>query len=103
MLRDKEVITLRRLTSPTNVEVTCRAHITAGGRNDAEVGTGGVTQFVRRVVISNTEIAAADWPGPPRRGDQIVRGGDKTLAVQTCDTAVNGLDTVMHTMTTLGA
>lgn len=65
---------------------------------------GGVQQFQRKVIASNSEIATASWPGPPRRGDQvIISSGTKTMTVQTCDTKiVNGVQ-IMHVMTVLGS
>lgn len=44
-----------------------------------------IFQGDRRVIISNEEIDDAGWPGPPRRGDQIMID-DKTAAVQSVET-----------------
>lgn len=42
---------------------------------------GLLQQGDRRITISNAEIAAANWPGPPRKGDFLVIDGVST-AVQ---------------------
>lgn len=34
-----------------------------------------IQQGDARAVLGNVEIAAAGWPGPPRRQDQVVVGG----------------------------
>ena len=91
-------VTLRRPNSPSD-PVTCTAMIIQ--MQDA-IGQGGVTQFRRQVTISNAEIAAAAWPGPPQKGDQIIVDG-KTMTVQAVLVQVVGSETVMHRLETLGA
>ncbi len=57
--------------------------------------TGAIQQGDRVVTASGREIAAAAWPGPPRRGDQVVIRG-RTTAVQSCETrTLRGVD-AMH-------
>lgn len=100
MLRDfGETITLRRVGSP-NTDVSVLAKIDGAGE---QIGAAGVAQFRRRVILSNIEIAAAGWPGPPHRGDQVILSGPKTLTVQTVDTVSIGTDTIMHALETLGS
>lgn len=36
---------------------------------------GDIQQGDQTITITNREIAAAGWPGPPRRGDQFVFDG----------------------------
>jgi hypothetical protein len=36
---------------------------------------GGLTQGDTEVTITNAEIAAAQWPGPPITGDQMIIDG----------------------------
>lgn len=43
--------------------------------------TGGIVQGDAQVSILDDEIAAAAWPGPPRRGDTMLIDG-KTWALQ---------------------
>lgn len=45
--------------------------------------TGAIDQGDREVRISDVEIAAAGWPGPPRKGDLLLIDG-KPTAVQSC-------------------
>lgn len=82
-------VTLRRPGGPS---VVCYA------RSDLytaqEIG-GGVIQGDRKVILSNREILAADFPGPPRRGDQIIMGG-LTTTIQGVDTQSVGDVVVRH-------
>lgn len=76
--REGQSVTLRRIATGTApVAVTCQAMVR--GYRPAEL-VGGIVQGDRRVVISNAEIAAATWPGPPRKGDQVVIEGKVTTA-----------------------
>jgi hypothetical protein len=92
-----ETVTLRRLGSPP-VDVTVLAKIDDAQETDL---AGNMAQFKRRVVISDLEIAAAGWPGPVKRNDQILAQG-KTLTVIASDPIIIGSQTVMHRITTLG-
>lgn len=56
---------------------------------------GDIQQGDRHIIISNAEIAAAAWPGPPRKGDMVVENG-KTLRVQACDTITINGEVVRH-------
>lgn len=43
-------------------------------------------RVTRTLLISNGEIAAASWPGPPRRADQLIDAAGKTHVVEHVDT-----------------
>lgn len=62
---------------------------------------GGLQQGDREARMSNAEIAAASWPGPPKKGDMLVING-KTTAVQGCDTREVGGVVYMHVVTVRG-
>jgi hypothetical protein len=70
---DKPVI-LRRMTAVgMRLDVQCMARVTVATpemRYEIE-RAGGVAQIDRLCIISNTEIEAKQWPGPPRRGDLL--------------------------------
>lgn len=64
---------------------------------------GGIEQGDRRVVISNAEIAARQWPGPPRRGDEMIIS-DRTVTLRVDATTVRiGDFIVKHVMQVRGA
>lgn len=65
---------LKRLvgTGPTTTDVT--VYGVAQGFKPEEF-SGDVIRGDQRIQISNAEIAAAAWPGPPRKGDKIVVDG----------------------------
>ncbi|MGE0722819.1 MAG: hypothetical protein AB7O45_00515 [Alphaproteobacteria bacterium] len=69
-----EACTLRRPTStPVDVAVKAKFYgVESSGIADQLVGVRGQTTM--RVKISNREIAAASWPGPPVKGDFLIRG-----------------------------
>lgn len=54
---------------------------------------GGIVQGDRKVTISNAEIAAAGWPGPPGKGD-LCDGA----AVQGCETKHLGAEVLAHVL-----
>jgi hypothetical protein len=76
-------MSLRRRVGTTNTfsEVAVRG-VARGYRPEELVGT--IVQGDRIVIISNAEIEAAGWPGPPRRGDLLVMDG-VTTTVQAPD------------------
>jgi hypothetical protein len=108
--RGGRYIRLRRLTGRgLYIEVRCAARVTKWTpelRLQIE-SSGGYAQGDRICVISNREILAAKWPGPPRRGDVVLIEGDdpttlNTTAVQSCDSSdVDGI-TTRHDMTLRG-
>jgi hypothetical protein len=93
LTRYGEIVLLRRPTGNGQfTNVSCAARIDQFQPHEL---TGGVVQGDRKVILSNREIEAAAWPGPPRRGDQIVIGG-RTTTVQGVDTASIGDRVVRH-------
>lgn len=91
LTNDGENIVLRRvkgasLAAQQNVDVTCRAFVRGYAPNEL---VGAITQQDRRVILSPTQIDAADWPADeadstslidariPRknRGDKCLIGG----------------------------
>lgn len=63
---------------------------------------GGIVQGDRHVTISDRAIAARKWPGPPRRGDQMILDG-RTYQVLAVDSPNVGEETAMHIMQVRGA
>jgi hypothetical protein len=85
----------RRVTAPDGfVEVTVNG-ITDNYK--AVELIGGLVQGDRKVTISNREIAAAGWPGPPRKSDQIRIDG-VTTTVQGCETKYLGEVVLAHVL-----
>jgi hypothetical protein len=84
-------IKLRRQTGKgLYIEVECAARVTkfTPERYAFIAAAGGIAQGDRLCVISDREIAAKRWPGPPRRGDVvIIEGEGNTTLVQGCDTS----------------
>lgn len=73
--RAGETITLRRPlgTSPiTYRDVQVRAHVRGFNTEDL---TGAITQVDSKVIMSPSEITAANWPGPPKKGDKVIIDG----------------------------
>ncbi len=62
---------------------------------------GGIIQGDRRAAIGNAEIAAAGWPGPPKKGDFLVIDG-AARAVQACNSVKIGDDYAMHVLQVRG-
>lgn len=60
------------------------------------------TRVTKTLLISNGEIAAAGWPGPPRDKDRMVDGAGKTWIVQHCDTRSDSGVVQNHRMTVTG-
>lgn len=87
-----EQVRLRRLGTPA-IDVVCQARIM--DYTQQEISGSGVLQGDRRMIMSNAEIAAAGWPGPPRRGDQVTYQ-NRSASVQGCDTLVIGGEIVRH-------
>ncbi len=69
-----ETMTLRRMipgSTPTWTSVTLKGKRRSTPGEVGDVLVGAMTQKTLMVIISNREIAAAAWPGPPRKGDQL--------------------------------
>lgn len=89
-----ETMTLRRVSGPSIFVSVQVKGVTSQRPVLRDETPGAVKQFLGQVIISNREIAAAQWPGPPRRGDQIISGG-RTSTIQSCDTRKIGEDIAM--------
>jgi hypothetical protein len=79
LTRCGETITLRRPTKTTPVtytDVQVRAVVTGF---EPEELVAGISQDAIKVILSPSEIAAANWPGPPKLDRVIVQG--RTRAV----------------------
>lgn len=72
-------MTLRRNTlGPNGVQVPLDVTIYGVSRNYAPhelVSGSGIMQGDTEVTFSNAQIAAAQWPGPPKAGDVIIFDG----------------------------
>ncbi len=91
--------TLRRVAGPGRfVSVTLKA--VWRGYQPQELA-GGIVQGDREVRIGNAEIAARKWPGPPRRGDQMILEG-RTFTVMAADSPNIGETTAMHILQVRG-
>jgi hypothetical protein len=84
ILRTGQPVTLRRMSGATATDVACTAVVRGYAAQELAAGSG-LQQGDRMVVITNHEIAAAAWPGPPRRGDRVVIAG-ATATVQSVET-----------------
>jgi hypothetical protein len=92
-------VNLQRLTGTTTQvrhEVVCRAVVR--GYEPVQL-IGSITQGDREVAITNTEIADAQWPGPPRNGDRCIIDG-RTTTIQACDTRRLRNEVVLHLIPT---
>lgn len=80
-----ETVVLRRLTGNTpsamKLEVTVRARVM--GLSEAELA-GGITQDNQVLLMLAEDLTAAQFPAPPRKGDQVVVRG-RTAAVEFVD------------------
>lgn len=99
VLRDGQPVTLRRIATgqaPVSVSLTAVVR----GYAPQELA-GNLIQGDRHVILSNDEIAAAAWPGPPRKGDQLVIDGT-TCSVQSCNTIRQGSAIARHDLVVRG-
>lgn len=48
--------------------------------------SNNIAQGDQKAILSNREITAKRWPGPPRRGDLLILKDGTTLTVEACDT-----------------
>ena len=88
-------VTLRRtVLGGSPVDVTVIATVKEFQPNQL---AGNVVQGDRWAKLSNDDIVAAAWPGPPRRGDQIIMDG-RTFTALGCDTVKMGDAVLSHTM-----
>ncbi len=82
--------TLRRLVAGgPNVDVTVKVYLTMVAENEV---VGGIFSDKRRGYLSNSEIAAAAWPGPPQRGDVLIVAGQEGMLGEVETRNVAGAD-----------
>ncbi len=93
-LRDHghDAVLQRPGTSPIDVAV----RVFIRGFTSQELAQGQ-PQGVSVAIISNDEIAATSWPGPPRKGDRLISKG-RTRMVDTVETRLDGDRVVRHDM-----
>jgi hypothetical protein len=93
--------TLRRLPASTGGQPT--DVVVQGYRTgfDAQPLPGGQPQGLSTIIIGNAEIAAAAWPGPPRKGDRLI-DGERTMTISTVETIWLGAGIDRHVMTVSG-
>lgn len=89
-------MTLRRRVGTTSTYTDVGVRGVAKGYRPAEL-LGGLQQGDRYVTISNKEIAASGWPGPPRKGDFVVIDGLST-AVQGVESKNLSAEVLAHVM-----
>lgn len=65
-------VILRRSTSVGDLDLSVKASIRIFAPHEI---TGDLVQGDREVKISNKEISASNWPGPPAPGDRVVIDG----------------------------
>lgn len=106
VLRHGQPVTLRRLsgTGPSQIatDVACTAVVAWLGAADLAPGSG-LMQGDRRVTITDHEITAAAWPGPPRKSDRVVIGGAVATVVALVETRRHAGQVDRHVMIVRGA
>lgn len=95
LARHGRPFTLRRLPS---TDVTVQGF---RGGFDANNLPGGLPQGQSTVIIGNAEIAAAAWPGPPRKGDRLIEA-TRTAVVESVETIWLGAAIDRHILTVSG-
>lgn len=93
--RAGETVTLRRLPS---TDVSVKASIRQYVEHDL---AGNIIQGTAEVHISNSEIAAASWPGPPQPTDRLIRDG-KHLSIVSVETRNYREETALHILRVRG-
>jgi len=100
-----ETMTLRRQLT---AEPQTFSDVTAYGkryRPEGQAATevvGDVGQVRLNIIISNAEIAAAAWAGPPIKGDILVIDGRDYELIADADTRKVGSVIVQHRLTVVG-
>lgn len=93
--------TLRRLPTVTGgqaIDVTVQGYRTGFA---AQPLAGGLPQGMSVVIISNAEIAAASWPGPPRKGDRLI-DAQRTAVIDSVETISLGATVDRHVLSIAG-
>lgn len=99
LARSGETMTLRR-PGGASVAVKGKRHQPKGATGDELVGMA--TQAMRRIIISNAEIAANAWPGPPKNGDLIIIDNKPYRLIDDANTQVHDGVIVAHFLTVKG-
>lgn len=97
--RTGQVVTLRRVVAGVNTDVDAFAVVR--GYQPQEL-VGEITQADRQVIVSDQEITAAGWPGPPTTGDIVIIGGKSHRVQGPAETIVMGNVVVRHTLRARG-
>lgn len=105
VLRDHgEAMTLRRQTASSPQTFT---DVTVYGKRFEKRmlpadGSPGEGQIFLVVKISNAEIAAAAWSGPPKKGDRLVIAGKTYMLEADADTRYDSGSIVEHILLVKG-
>ena len=100
--REGQAVELRRLTGTGPNQVWFGVELQAFVRQfRAQDLVGGITQGDRQVIVSDAEIEARQWPGPPRKGDKAVIDG-KTVNVESVETRRLRGSVAMHVLQVRG-
>lgn len=100
-----EAMTLRRQTAASPQTFT---DVTVYGKRfekrmlPADGSTPGEGQIFLVVKISNSEIAAATWSGPPKKGDRLVIAGHTYMIEADADTRYDSGAIVAHILLVKG-
>ncbi len=88
---------LRRLaTGPGGLQIPLDVTVFGRTKNFAPHElVGGISQGDSEITITNAEIAAAQWPGPPKRGDKIVVD-ERTRNVESVEAKFLGSETLVY-------
>jgi hypothetical protein len=99
LTRYGETVPLRWPTGQAQlIDVSCAARVDQFQPHEI---TGGVMQGDRNVILFSREIEAEAWPGPARRGDQIIIAG-RTTTVRGVETVSVGSQIVRHNVQVRG-
>lgn len=79
LARHGRPFTLRRMPA---TDVTVQGYRAGFGSDPLP---GGQPQGQSTIIISNAEIEAAAWPGPPRKGDRLV-DAERTVTIASVET-----------------
>lgn len=104
VLRTGQAATLRRLVGTGAAQTATDVAVVAvvrGYRPDELAAGSGLQQGDRQAIITNDEIAAASWPGPPRKNDRLVLAGAVTT-VQAVETRYLGAAIDRHILAVRG-
>jgi len=92
--REGALMTLRRVTGTGDVHFDVEVYGYDSQYKPEEI-VGEIAQGDIRVIISNREILARSWPGPPRRSDVVIIDG-KPHRVMGNEIQSIGGEVVMH-------